>query len=92
MEPIAAPKIYHYRGKAQYHAEAVSNGWKIGFLDISGGKLVDIERCEIMEETINEKMRILRDNKQLRRNDDAQLTIWSDSFVDQASKKNQLSG
>jgi 23S rRNA (uracil1939-C5)-methyltransferase len=59
LEPIAAPKIYHYRGKAQYHAEAVSNGWKIGFLDISGGKLVDIERCEIMEETINEKMRVL---------------------------------
>ena len=90
LEPIAAPKVYHYRGKAQYHAEAVSNGWKIGFLDISGGDLVDIERCEIMEETINEKMRVLRENKQLRRNTDAQLTIWSDSFVDQASKKESI--
>ena len=90
LEPIAAPKIYHYRGKAQYHAEVVSNGWKIGFLDISGGKLVDIERCEIMEETINEKMRVLRENKQLRRNTDAQLTIWSDFFVDQASKKESI--
>jgi tRNA/tmRNA/rRNA uracil-C5-methylase (TrmA/RlmC/RlmD family) len=90
LEPIAAPKIYHYRGKAQYHAEAVSNGWKIGFLDISGGKLVDIERCEIMEETINEKMRVLRDNKQLRRNDDAQLTIWSDFFVDEPCKKESI--
>ena len=90
LEPIAAPKVYHYRGKAQYHAEAVSNGWKIGFLDISGGDLVDIERCEIMEETINEKMRVLRENKQLRRNTDAQLKIWSDSFVDQASKKESI--
>jgi tRNA/tmRNA/rRNA uracil-C5-methylase (TrmA/RlmC/RlmD family) len=90
LEPIAAPKIYHYRGKAQYHAEAVSNSWEIGFLDISGGKLVDIECCEIMEETINEKMRVLRDNKQLRYNTDAQLTIWSDSFVDQASKKESI--
>ena len=90
LEPIAAPKVYHYRGKAQYHAEAVSNGWKIGFLDISGGDLVDIERCEIMEETINEKMRSLRGNKQLRRNTEAQLTIWSDSFVDQASKKESI--
>jgi tRNA/tmRNA/rRNA uracil-C5-methylase (TrmA/RlmC/RlmD family) len=90
LEPIAAPKVYHYRGKAQYHAEAVSNGWKIGFLDISGGELVDIERCEIMEETINEKMRLLRENKQLRRNTDAQLTIWSDFFVDQTSKKESI--
>ena len=90
LEPIAAPKIYHYRGKAQYHAEVVSNGWKIGFLDISGGDLVDIEHCEIMEETINEKMRVLRESKQLRRNKDAQLTIWSDSFVDQASKKESI--
>ena len=64
--------------------------WKIGFLDISGGKLVDIERCEIMEETINEKMRILRENKQLRSNKDAQLTIWSDSFVDEPSEKESI--
>ena len=90
LEPIAAPKIYHYRGKAQYHAEAVSKDWKIGFLDISGGKLVDIERCEIMEETINEKMRLLRENKQLRSNTDAQLTIWSDSFVDEPCKKESI--
>jgi tRNA/tmRNA/rRNA uracil-C5-methylase (TrmA/RlmC/RlmD family) len=90
LEPIAAPKVYHYRGKAQYHAENESRGWKIGFLDISGGELVDIERCEIMEETINEKMRLLRENKQLRRNTDAQLTIWSDFFVDQTSKKESI--
>ncbi len=85
LKTIAAPNIFYYRGKAQYHAEAVSNGWKIGFLDVSGGKLVDIERCEIMEETINEKMCVLRENKQLRLNTNARLTIWSDFFVDQAS-------
>jgi len=51
---------------------------------------VDIERCEIMEETINEKMRVLRDNKQLRRNDDVQLTIWSDFFVDEPCKKESI--
>lgn len=90
LEPIAAPRIYNYRGKAQYHAEAVSKDWKIGFLDISGGKLVDIERCEIMEETINEKMRLLRKNKQLRSNTDAQLTIWSDSFFDEPCKKESI--
>jgi tRNA/tmRNA/rRNA uracil-C5-methylase (TrmA/RlmC/RlmD family) len=90
LEPIAAPKIYHYRGKAQYHAEFVSNEWKIGFLDVSGGKLVNIERCEIMEETINEKMSLLRKNKQLQSNTDPQLTIWSDFFVDEPGKKESI--
>jgi len=90
LEAVAAPKVYHYRGKAKYHAEAESRGWKIGLLDVSGGELVDITRCEIMDETINEKMRVLRENKQLRHNTEAQLTIWSDSFVDQASKKDSI--
>jgi len=90
LEPIAAPNVYHYRGKAQYHAEAVSNGWKIGFLDISGGELVDIERCEIMEETINEKMHALRENKQLRDNKDAQLTIWSDCLPSEPCEKESI--
>ncbi|KFO68919.1 hypothetical protein ER57_00775 [Smithella sp. SCADC] len=55
LEPIASPKVYHYRGKARYHAQNVLSSRQIGFLDISGGNLVDIEHCEIMEETINEK-------------------------------------
>jgi tRNA/tmRNA/rRNA uracil-C5-methylase (TrmA/RlmC/RlmD family) len=90
LDVIAAPKVYNYRGKSQFHAENILNDWKIGFLDISGGKLVNIEHCEIMEETINEKIRSLRENKQLRHNKDAQLTIWSDSFIDQASKKESI--
>jgi tRNA/tmRNA/rRNA uracil-C5-methylase (TrmA/RlmC/RlmD family) len=90
LETIAAPKVYHYRGKAQYHAESKSRGWKIGFLDISGGELVDIEHCEIMEETINEKIRLLRGNKQLRRNTDAQLTIWSDCLPGEACEKESI--
>jgi tRNA/tmRNA/rRNA uracil-C5-methylase (TrmA/RlmC/RlmD family) len=90
LEPIASPEVYHYRGKAQYHAEALSNGCKIGFLDVSGSKLVDIERCEIMEETINKKMRILRENKQLQRNTDEQLTIWSDFVVDEPCEKESI--
>ena len=44
---------------------------------------MDIERCEIMEETINDKLRILRQNKQQLRNNDARLTIWSGLLADQ---------
>jgi tRNA/tmRNA/rRNA uracil-C5-methylase (TrmA/RlmC/RlmD family) len=90
LEAIAASKIYHYRGKAQYHAENGLRGWKVGFLDTSGGVLVDIERCEIMEETINEKMRVLRENKLLKSNKDAQLTIWSDCLPGEPCEKESI--
>lgn len=71
---IGSPMMYHYRGKAQYHSETVSRKIKIGFLDTSGGRLIDIENCAIMEETINEKLHTLRENKKLR---EGELTIWS---------------
>jgi tRNA/tmRNA/rRNA uracil-C5-methylase (TrmA/RlmC/RlmD family) len=87
-EVIASPMIYNYRGKAQYHAEVVSDRLEIGFLDISGGRIVDIENCDIMEETINEKMRLLRQSKQLQ--NDNELTIWSDCLAGQSSEKKSI--
>lgn len=90
LEIVASPKVYNYRGKAQYHAQFVSDRWEIGFLDTSGGRIVDIENCEIMEETINEKMRAVRENKRLRHDKDAQLTIWSDCPADQSDKKESI--
>ncbi|MGD0278372.1 MAG: class I SAM-dependent RNA methyltransferase [Smithella sp.] len=90
LETIASPKVYNYRGKAQYHAEIISDRWEIGFLDISGGKIVDIENCDIMEQTINEKLRVLREKRNLRHYKDAQLIIWSDCLADQSSKKESI--
>lgn len=72
---IASPQVYHYRGKAQLHTETIPGG-KIGFLDVTGGTLVNIDHCEIMEETINEKMRLLQADKQ-RINHQTELNIWS---------------
>ncbi|HUN54387.1 MAG TPA: class I SAM-dependent RNA methyltransferase [Smithella sp.] len=89
-EPIASPQIYHYRGKAQYHAGAASNRREIGFLDTSGGKVVDIENCEIMDETINEQLRILRGNKRLPHDNDPQLIIWSECPAGQSGKKESV--
>ena len=90
LEVIASPRIYNYRGKAQYHTGVVSDKREVGFLDISGSKMVDIENCEIMEETINEKLRALRGNKRLLHNKDAQLIIWSECLADQSSKKESI--
>ena len=86
LKTIASPKIYHYRGKARYHVEDDPGTGRIGigFLDISGGKIVDIEHCAIMQETINEQLSLLRENRQKLRHK-KELTIWS-RYPDVASE------
>jgi len=52
---IPSPRFYGYRGKGEYHVQPMAGKpTVIGFLDVSGRRLVDIERCEIMDESINE--------------------------------------
>lgn len=86
LEPIASPQAYSYRGKAQLHAANKTSECKLGFLDVSGGTIVDIKRCEIMEETINDKIKELRDNPKLL-SLESNLTIWS-GLPDDAPQSN----
>lgn len=62
MRPIAAsPRTYHYRGKADYHIRtAPGQPPAIGFMDLANNRLLDIDRCEIVEESINEACRAFR--------------------------------
>jgi tRNA/tmRNA/rRNA uracil-C5-methylase (TrmA/RlmC/RlmD family) len=90
LEIKAASKVYHYRGKAEFHFSRTHNDFKVGFLDVSGGEIADIERCEIMEETINDELHILRQDKQQLRNNDARLTIWSGLLADQKGKVTRM--
>lgn len=91
--PVAdSGTAYHYRGKAQCHRIISKAGLKLGFLDVSGSRVVDISRCEIMEETINEKISRLRENTSgMNQKEDTRLTIWSDSPDKCVSKKGQIS-
>jgi tRNA/tmRNA/rRNA uracil-C5-methylase (TrmA/RlmC/RlmD family) len=76
-EVIASPQMYHYRGKAQLHALENADGVQFGFMDVSGGKVLDIERCEIVEETINEKILALRASQAKAPGGEDKHTIWS---------------
>ncbi len=62
VEPVLpSPAPYGYRGKAEFHVERSRDGsYRIGFMDVAGTRLVDIERCAIMEESINEQLAYLR--------------------------------
>lgn len=75
---IASPREYHYRGKAQCHQIIAGDDRKIGFLDVSGAEVIDISRCEIMDETINEKIDALRKKPAIRNRESSRLTIWSE--------------
>lgn len=77
-EVIGSPAVYAYRGKAQLHAAKTAEGFRIGFMDISGGKMVDIERCEIMDDTINEQIRQTRTTANILF-DNNDLIFWSGS-------------
>jgi 23S rRNA (uracil1939-C5)-methyltransferase len=52
---IPSPGAFQYRGKADYHVRVSPNEPPvIGFMDVSSKHIIDIDRCEIVDETINE--------------------------------------
>jgi len=55
---IPSPSIFNYRGKAEFHCDLRQK--KIGFMDVAGGTLVDIENCPLLDESINEELGKLR--------------------------------
>lgn len=73
---IGSPQAYAYRGKATLHAEKTAGGLKLGFMDISGGDVIDIERCQIMHETINDQIRQLRSGPMIL-SPEEDITFWS---------------
>jgi 23S rRNA (uracil1939-C5)-methyltransferase len=59
---IPSPLAYHYRGKAEFHIDYDEKGkLRVGFIDEDGAFPVDIERCEIVDESINDAVRKVRD-------------------------------
>lgn len=76
-EFIGSPRIYEYRGKAGLHAEKTARGFKLGFMDVTGGRVVDIEHCEIMDQFINDQILQIRTKEDVLCGNDDDLTIWS---------------
>ncbi|MCX5833498.1 MAG: class I SAM-dependent RNA methyltransferase [Deltaproteobacteria bacterium] len=77
---IPSPLIYGYRGKGEYHVQPVAGkNPVIGFLDVSGRRLVDIERCGIMDKSINESCAAFR--RSMAKGDihpgESRLILWS---------------
>ena len=78
---IGSPRIYGYRGKATLHALNAADGFRMGFMDTSGGLLTDIDRCAIMHETINDQIRRLKAGG-LISSPEEDIIMWSEDRVD----------
>jgi 23S rRNA (uracil1939-C5)-methyltransferase len=51
---VPSPKSFQYRGKADYHVlVSPKDAPIIGFMDVLNNCIIDIDRCEIVDETIN---------------------------------------
>lgn len=78
---IPSPGKLHYRGKADYHIKTTSAGRFVclGFRSIEGNNILDIDRCEIVAESINLACLALRADLQSGARDGAndRQTIWS---------------
>lgn len=73
---IGSPLTYAYRGKATLHTGKNANRFTLGFMDTTGASIADIDRCEIMHESINDQIREIRTKGMIlsRRED---ITLWS---------------
>jgi 23S rRNA (uracil1939-C5)-methyltransferase len=79
---IPSPRSFHYRNKAEYHIGVGKNGMpEIGFMRDSEISLVDVERCEIVEESLNRSYGAFREavlsGRMIPRG--VRQTIWSAS-------------
>jgi len=77
---IPSPKIYNYRGKAEYHLNSGEDGTpQVGFMDVSGGALVNIDHCDIVDETINQSYCSFRESLVSGEveYEDGRYTFWS---------------
>ena len=59
---ISSPGRFHYRGKADYHIRMDKQGrlLSLGFMQGASDSVLDIERCEIVAESINQSCQALR--------------------------------
>jgi len=57
---IPSPLPFNYRGKAEFHGIPAPGGFHLGFMDGSGGALVEVDRCAIIDESINTELANLR--------------------------------
>lgn len=58
---VPSPRPFGYRGKAEFHGTSAGEKGRLGFMDTGGGEVVDVDRCAIVDESINSELARLRE-------------------------------
>lgn len=77
LETIPSPLPYGYRGKAEFHAVSTRDGIRLGFFDAPGTNVIDIARCEILDESINAGYDVFRESL-ISPPSEGRFIFWSD--------------
>ena len=88
MKPIIpSPRTFNYRKKAEVHlARSGNESIKAGFVNVDGDTVIDIERCDLVDEDINKQYAELRkklvsDAVPVRKN---RITLWTGRSISPA--------
>jgi 23S rRNA (uracil1939-C5)-methyltransferase len=78
-DTIPSPKPYAYRGKADFHAAINGRGiGNVGFAERKTHSIVDLDRCEINHESINEALSKFKQTP----SSTGRFSLWADSAPD----------
>lgn len=77
---IISGKSYGYRGKAEFHLNFMAGKrLEAGFMNAGANQIIDLDRCEIMEENINSTFAALREKLAWSYERPARLILWSET-------------
>ncbi|HET58278.1 MAG TPA: class I SAM-dependent RNA methyltransferase [Deltaproteobacteria bacterium] len=75
---ISSPRLSGYRQKADFHVrDGGPNGRAVGFMRTDGTTLVEIDRCDLLDESINAELAAVRANPACRDGMPERMAVWS---------------
>jgi 23S rRNA (uracil1939-C5)-methyltransferase len=92
---LPSSRTFGYRGKAEYHFHHPAGAPPaIGFMDVRGDRVIDIERCAIMDESINRASERLRRNLVVGRGSprEGKWILWADPDDEKKGEGDQAAG
>lgn len=79
-EVIASPRPFGWRGKAEFHFSAAEGKMKTGFMAPQSNRIIEVEKCLIVDDSINSKytklQREMNDGLAVPTGD--RLIVWAD--------------
>jgi len=92
---IPSPQVFNYRGKAEVHLSRSGNkGVTAGFVNVDGDTVIDVERCDLVDEIINQQYAKLRERLVSHRVpvQKTRITLWAGQAISPAQVAKAVKG